>query len=417
MNRGERRRLGMILVVCVAVISGALAASAEDALPTLSVAASDQTLRLSVELPKDAKVDTAVKAWQLVEVDHPGAKTPAELTVATAEDGSVDQGRLQLIAAVAPRPGADSPRRFRLQPAEKPVEDAFRLEDINETSLKLSEAAAPVFVYNHGTITDETVPEKDPRRSRSCYVHPLWGIGGEVLTDDFPRDHYHHHGLFWAWPHVEVDAKKYDLWLDRGIKQRFVGWIQKQAGPVSAVLAVENGWFVDEKKVMTERVWLRSFKAEGDSRVLDVEIVIIPEDKPVTLRGAAGKGYGGLCVRYAVEKGKRPTITVPGGIIKEDLANAPLAWCDMTGQFSSDETRSGATIFVSPNHPAYPPAFLTRHYGPICVGHPGSEAKTFPPGVPVRLNYCIWIHKDAVDLERLEKQYDAYKAASAAEWK
>ena len=74
-----------------------------------------------------------------------------------------------------------------------------------------------MLVYNHGVITDEKVPAKDARRSRACYIHPLWGLNGEVLTDDFPKDHYHHHGVFWAWPHVEIGR------MDRPGEARSVG--------------------------------------------------------------------------------------------------------------------------------------------------------------------------------------------------
>ena len=76
-----------------------------------------------------------------------------------------------------------------------------------------------MFVYNHGMVTNERVPAKDARRSRGCYIHPLWGLNGEVLTDDFPADHYHHHGVFWAWPHVEIGREKFDLWEYKDIAQ------------------------------------------------------------------------------------------------------------------------------------------------------------------------------------------------------
>lgn len=48
-------------------------------------------------------------------------------------------------------------------------------------------------------------------------------------------------------------------------------------------------------------------------------------------------------------------------------------------------------IFVPPSHPAYPPTWLTRHYGPLCIGWPGVKDKTFPPGKPIRLSYRLWI--------------------------
>ena len=236
-----------------------------------------------------------------------------------------------LAASIPPRKGAADERRFRVESlpaAEKPV--GFRFRELDDKSLVLEDGDKPVLVYNFGVITDPKVPKNDPRGSRACFVHPLYGLNGEVLTESFPKDHYHHHGLFWAWPHILIDGKEYDLWVDKDIRQRFVRWICREAGPVAAVLAVENGWFVGDKKVMIERVWLRAYRPADGERSIDVEIALIPVDKPITLRGAEGKSYGGLNLRFAPRKDT--LITVPSGRTKEDLPDTPLAWADLTAQ-------------------------------------------------------------------------------------
>jgi hypothetical protein len=86
-------------------------------------------------------------------------------------------------------------------------------------------------------ITNAKVPASDSRRSRACFVHPVYGLDGEVLTESFPKDHYHHHGIFWSWPHVGIDGKEYDLWMYNNIQQRFVRWIAREADPASAARA------------------------------------------------------------------------------------------------------------------------------------------------------------------------------------
>ena len=272
-------------------------------------------------------------------------------------------------------------------------------------------------MYNYGEITDEKVPANDTRRTRACYVHPVWGLQGEVLTDDFPKDHYHHHGIFWAWPHVGIGDKQYDLWKYDNIKQQFVRWICRQAGPAGAVLAVENGWFADGKKVMIERCWLRTFSADDSSRSIDLQFVFIPVDNPITLRGAEGKSYGGLNMRFAVKDEKEAVITVPDGVAKKDLTETPLPWCDMTYPFTSPSTPSGAALFVSPEDPDYPQTWMARHYGILSIGWPGIKGKTFPPGQPIHLSYRVWIHKSAVSVADLEKAYAAYGLNNKAEWK
>ncbi len=298
------------------------------------------------------------------------------------------------------------------KPAPSGTQDAFRFKEIDDKSLGLWDGDRPVLVYNHGVITNPKIPKNDPRRSRACFIHPVYGLDGEVLTESFSKDHYHHHGIFWAWPHVGIDGKEYDLWVYGNIQQRFVRWISREAGPEATMLAVENGWFVGQKKVMTEEVRLRVSKAAEGARSIDLELVLTPVDKPITLRGAEGKSYGGLNLRYAPRKDT--VITVPSGKTKEDLPDTPLAWADLTAKFAGAPDRSGAAIFIDPRHPGFPPTWLTRHYGILCVGWPGVKEKTFPPGIPIRLNYRVWIHRGELEPARLQRAYDDYAAAMKA---
>jgi len=376
--------------------------------PVLIVPHLASFLEVAVPLPADFQSQQTSQV-QLVEIDGAGEVVAAQI------------GPAGMLMAVIPgqksghRGGI---RRFELQGVKPPVDPAFSFQDVSEQSLELNQSGKPVLVYNHGAITNEAVPANDARRSRACYVHPVWGLGGEVLTGDFPRDHYHHHGMMWTWPHVQIGDQEYDLWADRGIRQQFVRWLDRQSGPVAAVLGVENGWYVGDEKVMAERVWLRVYKATDESRSLDVELVFIPVDRPITLWGAPGKSYGGLTVRFAPPSraDENTLITVPDGPTSEDLKEARLAWADFTSQFGDNPTRSGAAVFVHPEHPDYPPTWLTRHYGPLCVGWPGVVSKTFPPGEPIRLSYRIWIHKSPVTTEQLQAAYDAYAASTQVRW-
>ncbi|MBN2476996.1 MAG: PmoA family protein [Pirellulales bacterium] len=403
-----------IAPLAIFFLAGVAVAAESTAL--LNIPASETTLHVAVPSPGGVELQSA-DAWQLVEVDEPNVAVRVEVVPAVAADGTADKGQDSLLAVVPPRRGAESPRRFRLEPAQQTAEIGFQFEDVDAKSLKLAEGAQSVLVYNHGPITREDVPQSDHRRTRACYIHPLWGLSGEVLTDDFPKDHYHHHGVFWTWPHVQVegDDRPYDIWAGPNIRDRFVRWMYREAGPVAAVLAVENGWFVGERKVMIERVWLRTYRALDDQRVLDLEFAWIPVDRPITLWGAEGKSYGGLTVRFAPRSREETLITVPSGRTTGDLPDTPLQWADLTSKFGQRETPSGAAVFIPPSHPDYPPTWLTRYYGPLCVGWPGVKPKTFEAGKPIRLSYRIWIHKSAVELDDLQRAYEAYVAASSTD--
>jgi hypothetical protein len=281
----------------------------------------------------------------------------------------------------------------------------FRFTSITDKSLALFEGGRPVFVYNHGTIEPPAGVPAD--RARSTYVHPLYGLDGEVLTDDFPKDHYHHRGLFWAWPHVRIEDQHYDLWMLKGIEQRFVRWLAREADANGATLGVENGWFVGDRKVVQERAWFRAAPSSNGERILDIELIWAPLTEPLTLEGAEGKSYGGLTLRFAPRT--NTVITTPLGQGKEDLSITRLPWADLSARFAGNEQASGAAIFVAPDHPDFPPEWLTRHYGVLCLGWPGVKAKTFQPGETIRCLYRVWIHRGAAGVDKVRQAYGTYE--------
>ena len=280
----------------------------------------------------------------------------------------------------------------------------FRFTEADDKSLGLFEGDRPVLVYNRGILRQPGVPAD---RARSTYIHPLYGLDGEVLTDDFPRDHYHHRGLFWAWPHVRVGTNHYDLWMLQGIAQKFERWLAREATTTNATLGVQNGWYVGERKVIKERVWLRVHAAAKDERALDLDFTWAPLGQPVTLAGAEGKSYGGLTLRFA--PGTNTLITIPSGATQRDLPMTNLPWADLTRLWTREQTTSGAAIFVHPSHPGFPPQWLTRHYGVLCLGWPGVQEQTFNAGEPIRCRYRVWIHRGTKDTATLQRAFEAYR--------
>lgn len=285
----------------------------------------------------------------------------------------------------------------------------FRFADVSDKSLGLWEGGRPVFVYNHGVISRTNAPAD---LARSSYLHPLYGLDGEVLTDDFPKDHYHHRGLFWAWPHVLFGGEEFDLWALKGIRQQFEHWLRRDTGKAGAILGVQNGWFIGDRKVVEEQVWLCVAPVTNEGQAIDVEIILKPLKSALTLRGAAGKSYGGFTLRFAPRTGETIIIT-PDGRAKEDLLVTRLPWVDLSAHFAGASHPSGAAIFISPTHPDYPPEWMTRHYGVLCVGWPGVVAQTLPSGNPIHCCYRLWIHRGVPEVVRLKQVYDDYVRASS----
>jgi hypothetical protein len=276
----------------------------------------------------------------------------------------------------------------------------FRFEAIGNKSL------GPVFVYHFGAVTSSNAPNA---RSRSNYFHPLYGLDGEVLTDDFPQDHDYHRGLYWAWSHIRVGDQEYDSWSLRGIRYEFQRWLAKEARSDGVRLGVENGWFVGDKQIMRETVWVQVHPRSASSRAIDLELRWTPTDHPVRLLGAAGKSYGGLTLRFGPRS--KTMITVPGGRTSGDLVVSNLPWADLSGDLKKGSgDLSGVAVFVNPGHPDYPPTWMTRHYGLLAAGWPGVTPKTLPAGEPVTCRYRIWIHRGTPDAGEIQRAYADYCA-------
>jgi hypothetical protein len=155
-------------------------------------------------------------------------------------------------------------------------------KDLGNGRLQLLDQGKPAFVYNYGPQLADGAPAD---RKRASYIYPIHTPAGVSVTDDFPKDHYHHRGVFWAWPVVETGGKKYDLWMMKGgIEDRFERWISRKASPREAVLEMETGWYADGAKILKETVRIVAKPAAGKSRELDITLTLEPFTGPVTLK-------------------------------------------------------------------------------------------------------------------------------------
>ena len=84
----------------------------------------------------------------------------------------------------------------------------------SDQGVELSENGNPVFFY-----------QKEPRSPDgevwfNNYLHPLYSLSGDTLTEEFPEDHLHHRGVFWAWHQIYVGEKSIgDGWMMENISQ------------------------------------------------------------------------------------------------------------------------------------------------------------------------------------------------------
>lgn len=285
---------------------------------------------------------------------------------------------------------------------------AFEFNDDGK-SLTVNENGKPVLVYHY---TPVAPPEGvDKHFQRACYIHPLYGPDGEVLTQDFPRDHYHHRGLFWAWPECTAAGRRMDVWALDGVRQRHQEWTQKEAGADKAVFGVANIWSFDDapdKAVVREEVRCTVLPANDKGRLLDFALKFTNvSEGDVTFLGAENKGYGGFCFRPDATR-KPMTFTTKDGVCPDDALRYDTPWADIS--FSNGKGGvSGVTFMQHASNPGYPfPGWIFRHYGFLGASWPHEQTHTLKPGDSFSLQYRVYIHKGAADTAGLADVFAAY---------
>src|SRR5204863_8916952 len=77
--------------------------------------------------------------------------------------------------------------------------------------LKFSAQGKPLMEYQAEA---GDFPRKDIKElfRRGGYIHPVLSLSGKVITDDFPPNHIHHHGVWFAWSNAEFEGRPTDFW-------------------------------------------------------------------------------------------------------------------------------------------------------------------------------------------------------------
>jgi hypothetical protein len=283
------------------------------------------------------------------------------------------------------------------------------VDDPRAGTLTVRDSGVNVLTYHYG---EERPAGTDPHYARSCYIHPLYSPDGEVLTADFPADHLHHHGLFWAWPVVRTRGVATQTWApaEPSLRQYFVRWRERDMQGGTVRLGVENAWKLDGREVVAlETVTVIVNPAERGGRMIDMELAITPVGGPLELKGSPeeNKGYGGLCFRGA-PLFQGAALTTDLGPLTEDSVNRRFRWADLS------TPSVGVAIFVSPGHPGFLTTWLVRtsYAGILNPSWPGLEGVVLASDIQVTLRYRIYVHRGDVETGRVKKAYESYAAAA-----
>jgi hypothetical protein len=186
---------------------------------------------------------------------------------------------------------------------------------------------------------------------RSNYIHPLFGLNGEILTRDWSKDHPHHRGIYWAWPEVDYGKKRSDLHALQKVFARPTGRFKNQDTAGYAQIEAENLWIMEDDlmPIVIEHTLIRVFPEMDERRVIDLAFQFEGLRDSISIARRGTNAYGGLNIRMMTPESQNLTF-----FTDEPDADPRRAWSQLDGKFSGNDQVSGLLVLQDYNNPEYP---------------------------------------------------------------
>ena len=246
----------------------------------------------------------------------------------------------------------------------------------------------------------------DGRWPRAGYVHPLYGLDGQTLTEDFPIDHRHHRGIFWAWHQLWVGDKMLgDPWLCQDFASEVVRLDldrrDDQALDLQAALHWKSSHHVDEADqmipVVREQTTITIHRAKERYRCIDFDIALRALVDDVRIGGSDdAKGYGGFSPRLVLDPSQQFR-SQSGPVSPTRLAIEAGPWIDIRNP------HWGITMLTHAENPgAHGNWILRRSRSMQNAVYPGRQPSPISKTTSTRLRYRLIVHDGNLAEEQIQ---------------
>ena len=273
-----------------------------------------------------------------------------------------------------------------------------------------------VFEKDHLVITYQAkAKSQNGKWKRANYLHPVIYPSGQVLTEDFPKDHPHHRGVFWAWHQTWVKDLQYgDAWACERFNWNVVS-SKAHRNHTGITITNEVIWEsqpssqqpeTDETPeshvlpILLEKNWIHVHPMINTKRIIDISISITAMQEGVRIGGSENvKGYGGFSVRMALD-GSENFTSLGEPLEPKTRAIQGGAWVNV----SNKET--GLTIINDLNNPSVHQGksdwILRRKSSMQNAAFPGRQPISIDKQTPLRLRYRLVLHNGKASNDELE---------------
>lgn len=246
---------------------------------------------------------------------------------------------------------------------------------------------------------------------RAHYIHPLYAVDGSVLTEDFPEDHPHHRGVFWAWHQVLANGLPMgDAWECRDFN-----WELQQVAlePSGGSLLIRSTvhWtspaLKDEAGIpipfMEEACEIRVHGQQDTYRVIDFNITLKALVTGLTLGGSRdAKGYGGFSVRMKLPDSLL-FASEEGPVSPRELPVTAGNWMNISGPLGAEGRDGGLLIYAPQCGPQQGGNWILRRKESMQNAvYPGQEPVPVSPETPTVLRYRLVTYKGALSRRQID---------------
>jgi hypothetical protein len=291
--------------------------------------------------------------------------------------------------------------------AEKAANSAVTVHKLPDGAWELVEGRAPILRYNYQIVREPEAIKKlvAPGNriyavDRCDYIHPLYGLHGETLTEDWPKDHPHHRGIYWAWPEVDWRGQRGDLHALQKVFARPTGKIRAVEKSDFAQIEAENQWcWNGTTPIVREEATLRAWRQTAAGRRIDFEFRFTAIDADVQVARRAQSHYGGLNLRFGPLAGQKiETFTDRPG------TTPCLTWAQRSGKLA-DGRSAAMVILQDPRNADYPGDWV--QYPQLSWIQPTFPAAgtrwTITKAKPLTLRFRLWLRDEPLSADALRK--------------
>ena len=155
-------------------------------------------------------------------------------------------------------------------------------------------------VVTYNKTSPPAPPGIDSVYERSGCLHPVSSPQGRTVTEMFPPDHPHQHGVFSAWVKTTYDGQPVDFWNLAGgggrvLHERVVSTFQHRDAAGFEVDLIHRAETTPPVAVLRERWKITVYPTDGTYHRFDLETTqTAATDKPLTV---SKYHYGGIALR------------------------------------------------------------------------------------------------------------------------